>query len=244
MGKIDFNLGKKGAHPKCWASVLGQCKGPLDKEHLFSEALYSEKSIHVDGAPWLNGPKMKIGRSAFTSNILCKGHNNKLSKVDKEAVRFRKALSITRDPMKRPNSKILQPPPEIKISGTKFGQWLCKTHCNIITVTGGIPELSYVQYAFGERTEKKVFFYFIAMVGEQLQVGREHYTYIAPPKDDKIYDFITIFSGIKVLVTTTQINAFDWKFIDRLNDFQLQTALGLYKIHFDWSNEPQPLGSV
>ena len=237
---MNTEFGKRNANPKCWASVLGECKGPLNKEHLFSESLYSENLIHVDGAPWLSGPKMEIGRSSLTSNILCKGHNNKLSPVDNEAVHLRDAIKLMKDPMKRPDSKILQPPPEIRISGTKFGQWLCKTHCNYVTVTGGIPKLCYVQYAFGERTKEKIFFYFV-IEGTQLRVGREHYTYIAPPVNYNVYDFIIIFSGIKVLVTTVQIISYEEILIDRLYDFQHRTQLGFYKIHFDWSDEPMPL---
>jgi hypothetical protein len=114
----------------------------------------------------------------------------------------------------------------------------------MITVAGGVPELSYVQYAFGKHSEKKIFFYFPAEVGENRLLGNEHYTYISSPTGNNIipaYDFAVIFSGIIILVTTSEIHEFKVKLIDRLRCLQYPTPLGMYKIIIDWSNEPQPL---
>jgi hypothetical protein len=235
---------KRNDHAKCWANVLGQCSGSITKEHLITKALYKSKSIHVDGTPWLNGPSVEIGRKAFASNILCKGHNNKLSYADNEAVKLSKAFCLAQNPMKRPNSIILQPPPEIKISGTLFGRWMCKTHCNFLSVSGHIPEISYVQYAFAKRPEKPIFFYFASKVGKKLKIGDEHYKYILPPIIEginSIYDFAIVFSGLIIIITTNQISNLKVSLIDRLKVFQISTQLGFYKILFDWTDEPIPL---
>lgn len=235
---------KRKPHSKCWANVLGQCKGPITGEHIITKALFNKTSIRVDGAPWLKGPKMEIGRSAFTSNILCKGHNNKLSDVDNEAVQLSKALCLVKNPMNRPNSNILQPPPEIKISGTLFGRWMCKTHCNFLSVSDQTPEISYIQYAFAERPKKSIFFYFAAKEGAKLKIGDEHYKYIQPPPVegiDSVYDFAIIFSGLVIIITTSQITNLKVALIDRLKAFQFSTPLGFYKILFDWADEPTPL---
>ncbi len=234
---------KRKGHPKCWANVLGGCNGKITGEHIITEALFSETSIHVDGASWLSGTKMEIGRSAFTSNILCEAHNGKLSQVDHEVVRLRDALNSFGNPMRRAGSKILQPPLQIHVSGVLFGRWLCKTHCNMTTLTGTTPKMSYIQYAFGERPNERIYFYFPAEKGNQLRLGSEHYTYFIPPEGNigPAYDFGLIFSGILIIVTTFQILEPGITLIDRLGCLQRRTELGFYKVIFDWSSEPLPL---
>lgn len=230
----------KNAHPKCWASVLGHCTGATTKEHIRTQALYKDKTIHVDGAPWLDGENMEIGRSKFASNMLGTRHHNKLSDVDNEAVKLSNAFNLARNPMQRPNSKIFQPPPEITISGASFGRWRCSAHCNILSVAGQIPEISYIPYSFAERPEKSIFFYFAVKAGVKLKIGDEHYKYFLPPiikGVNPIYDFAIIFSGLIILISTNEISNFSVELILSLNTFQFPTPLGYYKILFDWKDE-------
>lgn len=77
---------------KCWASKLGNCKGPQSSEHIFSAALFKGNSVEVYGGPFPVSGK-KIALKGLTSNVLCHKHNNDLSMLDCEAGKFAKSLS-------------------------------------------------------------------------------------------------------------------------------------------------------
>lgn len=76
---------KGHSNPKCFASILGNCKGDITKEHYVSRNLLTQlgQDITVSGFRWLNqGESRVVGISSLTAKILCKRHNAELSKID------------------------------------------------------------------------------------------------------------------------------------------------------------------
>jgi len=82
-----------GPYRKCWANSLGDCAGPMSKEHIFSRAIArkgSKAEISVKGMA--NMPDQSIGPDWPNSRILCERHNSILSPLDNEAKKLADAL--------------------------------------------------------------------------------------------------------------------------------------------------------
>jgi hypothetical protein len=77
---------------KCWAMSLGDCSGGQSAEHLVSNVVFSGGSVEVTGKIWNARQPLTIGQKAFTANILCRGHNSRLSPVDTAEGKATKAI--------------------------------------------------------------------------------------------------------------------------------------------------------
>ncbi len=184
---------------ECWAKPIGGCDGPMTREHLLSRALLP-KEITIQGFSWCAHEPMSIGRDSFTSKHLCQVHNNQLSVADKEAVRLRDYLAqvVFRGPKaigQRTQS------PFLRLSGTLFARWLCKTHCNYRVSSKLEPNPDFVRYAFLHRPARELHFYSIT------QLGRKHRPSVDPPSvrdfysDDGSLIVVTNFYGWYWIVT-------------------------------------------
>jgi hypothetical protein len=88
------------SHPECYAQRLGNCRGPVSREHVVTDALLQEvwqgaKGGSVYGLTFLKATPdnpAEIGIKGLTAKILCEGHNSDLSAFDTEIVKFLKAL--------------------------------------------------------------------------------------------------------------------------------------------------------
>jgi len=78
---------------KCWAQSLGNCSGPLSREHIVTAGLFGDV-VSVQGFSWCKDEPKIIGLPNFTRNILCATHNRALSRIDTAAI---KAFDVFRE---------------------------------------------------------------------------------------------------------------------------------------------------
>jgi hypothetical protein len=75
---------------RCYAYSLGDCSPEMSREHYISYGVLKliGNSLEISGFPWLQGEIKKLPPIALASRILCKHHNNVLSKLDSIAISF------------------------------------------------------------------------------------------------------------------------------------------------------------
>lgn len=244
---------------KCWAASIGECGGKeITKEHVFTKSLFkgkvkitSENIVQEHSTPsWLKSNSVEVNIEKVTANILCEAHNKILGEgPDKTAKKLVNALLRINRAMEFRGSRILRSPRTVSISGVSLGQWLCKTHCNMLAATGFQPNENYVFYAFGKPTKNKLFFYFNARKGKTMQIRKGHvrYTQIVNCKDSAENIFQILLSGLTILVSTFPVETImignqpivDMGWLDRLKKINKPTPLGEYTIIFDWDDEPK-----
>jgi hypothetical protein len=230
---------------KCWAATLGGCGGPITIEHVVTKALFG-KRVRVDGhtGGWLGTEADEISIKKLTANILCQDHNNELGRTaDRSARRLLDCFRASQQPMKLRGSRILRPPVDRRLSGVEFGRWLCKTHCNLMIVNGMTPDAAYVCYAFQRPIPKPVFFFLACSLGDNLRLayGRDPVVSWSQFVDDgqSRFDAFTIsLAGFRTIVSTAPVQRNGKEMIDRIRVLEQQTALGPFRIIFDWSGEP------
>jgi hypothetical protein len=87
------------SNPGCYAQRLGDCRGPVNGEHVVTRALLEsvwqgKPDGHVYGLTFLRAAPdepAQLGIKALTAKILCQGHNSALSPFDTEIVKFFRA---------------------------------------------------------------------------------------------------------------------------------------------------------
>lgn len=75
----------------CYARSLGDCRGPLSREHWISSSILSqmEGGFTVDGLFFLPpGESRSLPAKNLVAKVLCEGHNNDLSPLDEAAAQF------------------------------------------------------------------------------------------------------------------------------------------------------------
>ena len=135
---------------KCWAHPLGNCSIEMSKEHIFSECLL-DKMVTLHGISTI--PEIMIGKSAASSMILCKTHNNQLSDVDSEAGQMKASLKEIHDRLAATDPlEIIEGYPKI-VNGLLFERWCLKTLINCLVVNNPSykPSWDIVEMAFGIR---------------------------------------------------------------------------------------------
>ncbi len=81
----------------CYAAQLGDCAGPLNKEHFVSRTLLVDfeehDGLHITGYPHGNDDgKIAMSVASMSTKVLCESHNSRLSSVDIEGSRFVQAF--------------------------------------------------------------------------------------------------------------------------------------------------------
>jgi len=116
----------------CWAKSLGDCKGPITKEHPISRTVIPGK-VRVQGFSWCKNQPKEVGISSLASHMLCKKHNNDLSDFDNEIGHFVdeiENLSKRLNDFKTHGYRI-STPVKHEIDGLKLEKWFCKTLIDI-----------------------------------------------------------------------------------------------------------------
>lgn len=131
--------------PICWAACLGRCSEEHSREHIVTESTLRGPQLNIRGFPFLHGSTITLHKRQFKSNILCKTHNNALSRVDEAGTVAFDALGDPASPSPRRRNKI---------NGTLVERWLLKTLVNMEVVAdfNVRPPLDIVEIAFGKRT--------------------------------------------------------------------------------------------
>ena len=148
----------------CWASVLGDCSGPLSGEHVVTASWYGVKSVTVSGMPWCRDSPKTVGVASLKAKILCSGHNSRLSPVDTAGKHACETLDSCMDLGRRRNagSTEVWPITRFPVDGPLFERWLVKTVINLLVardlsvVNGAVvlesPPERLVRVAFGLET--------------------------------------------------------------------------------------------
>lgn len=204
---------------ECWAKALGDCDGPMTREHIITRALLP-KTFKVQGYTWCAEEPRPIGKDSFTSKHLCSAHNNRLSAADAEAVRLRNYLLdfVFVNPRAKQKKQV---DPFTTLSGTLIARWLCKTHCNMKAASRLATNPDFVRYAFGQRPTRRLRFYSI------VDVGTVYWPRTHPPN---IREFFS--QDGKLMVVT---NFYGWIWIVTNFDFSpdAQSVLQEVNIHID-----------
>lgn len=142
----------------CYASELGDCTGVLSGEHWISAAvlrLFAERdSVSIRGLPWLAGEARSVPIPRLRANILCKGHNERLSRLDALALVWARQLGVGVDGVVSHDSAR-----NVVINGHEFERWLLKLLCGL-GVSGNLaregdairtwkPPLKWLRILFG-----------------------------------------------------------------------------------------------
>lgn len=125
---------------KCWAAAIGGCSDKLSREHYMSEGLWESRQITVSGFDWLNGEEKTVGLGSLTARILCERHNNGLSRLDKEAIKFFSILDEIRrmqDVRLRTGGRDFCNVIKYRVDGTLFERWAAKFLLGILCVVRG-----------------------------------------------------------------------------------------------------------
>ena len=156
------NMSDSAGHPGltqvdgCYAAELGDCSGRLSGEHWISAAmlklLAEPAGVSIRGAPWLDGEVRAVPVRKLKANILCKGHNERLSWLDEFAPVWARRLGVGVE------ANPADTPTEV-ITGRGIELWLLKLLCGLgvsgnmgrdgVAVRGWKPPLHWLRILFG-----------------------------------------------------------------------------------------------
>ena len=114
---------------KCWANSLGGCGNKISSEHLISKGIFNGRDFSVKGFPWCKNEFVTVGINSITRKCLCEKHNNALSVVDAEAIKFFNVLDEIAN-LTMPDSKSTKQI-QIDIDGYLIERWFLKTLINL-----------------------------------------------------------------------------------------------------------------
>jgi hypothetical protein len=121
---------------KCYASHLNDCDKKISGEHYISESVLKlvGNTVRVSGFPWQK-PKTysDIGIGSLKSQILCKHHNEILSPLDDEGLKFIKALKETYGELSEKNELSET---TININADNLELWFLKVFIGCLFVSG------------------------------------------------------------------------------------------------------------
>jgi hypothetical protein len=235
----------------CWAKALGNCWGEITGEHVITEKLLG-KRVELSGylRPWFRGNVVEIPVRHLKQSILCEYHNRVLGRyADRAAIDFRRALRRSRNPNRLRGSHILRPPVLSNVPGVGIAKWLCKTHCNFMTIRGLQPAPDYIYYAFGHTTYYRIYFYAVAHEDEEVTFDNPmqamvHYGRLQLPDFPEFDAFTLSLSGFRwavspvplTLKVATALRTIEM--LDRPRVLRFPTLLGPYEININWDSEP------
>jgi len=122
MGSNQMPSIPQASSPFCWAECLGGCSADHSREHILTKSTLSEPQVLIEGFPFQAGKPIVLHKNNFSTNILCRYHNNNLSSVDQAGTWTFEALT---------NAASGSPRKKNVIRGHMFERWLLKTLINI-----------------------------------------------------------------------------------------------------------------
>lgn len=109
---------------ECWASILGDCSGPISREHYISNSIFDGEAVTAFGLSWCKSSPVELGLGSATAKVLCRHHNHSLSPFDAEASRLSRFLS--EHVQDRPLESA-----ELRVNGHNLEKWALKTFVNL-----------------------------------------------------------------------------------------------------------------
>jgi hypothetical protein len=122
---------------ECWASILGDCSGPISREHYVSDGIFDGESVTAFGLSWCKTAPIQIGLGSAVAKVLCKRHNEALSPFDAEASRLSRFLSehVQELPLE---------PAEHRANGHRLEKWALKTFANLAYI-GALDQVAHTR---------------------------------------------------------------------------------------------------
>jgi hypothetical protein len=246
--------------PHCYAGpVVGACSGGPSAEHPLSRTLRKGRTLRMeisyppDGSGAASPPQVlpPIHIDQFAAHVLCEGHNRALSVVDSEAERLQQALREARERIEAP---VARPEAVALVDGHKFARWLCKYAAGWLAATGKRINPDIIRHAFGEMTNKPLYFLFPVRQGATVRFDDRQNLPLQTTEQDGgggEQAHIITFEGLEFVVSTLPPDApemalivADWPkgtyFMDRPRELNLQADR--LRIRFDWSADPDETG--
>ena len=122
MGNSETEVIPQSPTPFCWAACLGGCSSEHSREHILTKSTLPAPRLLIEGFPFQAGHPVVLHKDEFSTNILCRYHNNSLSSVDQAGTWAFEALT---------NSASDNPKKKNIVRGPMFERWLLKTLINI-----------------------------------------------------------------------------------------------------------------
>ena len=122
MDSSDTKVIPQSPRPFCWAACLGGCSSDYSREHVITKSTLPAPRVLIEGFPFQAGQPVVLHKNEFSTNILCRYHNNNLSSVDQAGTSTFEALT---------NSASDDPRKKNVVRGLMFERWLLKTLINI-----------------------------------------------------------------------------------------------------------------
>jgi len=228
---------------KCWASILGDCSKGQSREHYLTKALYGG-NVKARGLPWVKGgEEIELPINAMGANILCVRHNNQLSEVDAEAVRFKDFVADAIGSV--PDGKVRQAVSYGAVDGKKLIRWLCKTVSNLETLYKRSPDPAYVRRAFAAAGGESVNVYMNTIEPDNPSHFRWWRWDAKLKKGTVTQVYIIRFGVLEWLVAPTQLTQNQCDAIDRMSQYRCPfKARPLMATRLVAIGPPLPDGSV
>lgn len=131
------------AHPQCYASSTNDCCTKVSREHPMSKgilrAVGDGKMVDVGNLWWQEDPAQiqRMPVDALAAKILCKRHNQALSRFDDAGIRVQKTLE------RYQLAQVAQPDPHGSefdlVNGEEFERWILKTAWDYHAAAQDIP---------------------------------------------------------------------------------------------------------
>lgn len=220
---------------QCWADILGGCSKQASREHYVGKGLFEDVTTH-GLHPNLDGRSLSVNN--LKANILCEKHNNRLSLADQEAINLQTTLDKL---FRRKDNDFLKgdglwTPAQYNVDGLLFGCWLCKLHCNFLTLKKIDPPEYHVRSAFGEQTNPSLRFY-VRVQNDEPMTFQHRISYAnfsgGPCKQDEYGTFHVFFMGFHFLVCPYDLT--------NLIKVKLADSTGNSFYMGDWMDKPQKI---
>lgn len=145
----------------CYAAQLGDCSGPLNREHFVSKNLLKEfeeaGKLKVIGYPHGNDTgQLLMSVESLSAKVLCEGHNSRLSEVDTEGGRFLTAFFVAHAGLL---DETFANDQTFVFNGPLIERWMLKYACGLIAsgqagvgterIEKTLPPLEFLQVLFG-----------------------------------------------------------------------------------------------
>lgn len=152
---------------RCWAAVNGGCDGGITAEHIVTHAALSQ-NVHVRGFSWCAETLMTVGSAGLTCRCLCRRHNNVLSIVDEEFLRFKDSLEHAFEQRTLPGKFFVY-----EVNGLRLARWLAKSLCTQAAAARRHVPRPLAIYAFAEKDDPAIRVYssFRANSGHTFDTG-------------------------------------------------------------------------
>ncbi len=151
----------------------------MSAEHYVSKCLADGKAMIIKGLRFCEANYVELPWSTATANVLCRDHNSALSPLDQAAQRYKDIVErIENHEHPARGTGLWLGPENLRMSGTRFGQWIAKSWCNQLAASKRAIAEDFVRYAFGRETQRQVRVFYAPRIAEPLETEKGHFAFM------------------------------------------------------------------